>query len=211
MLVVLPYWLYSKSDPIAQVTIPHASRDNFLVNTSAGLVFWLVPYGLSLITLPYVFYKAFSTKAWPLGLSYSLLVLLGTGGTTPLPRLILRSSFYILTLDRFTFWATITTITTTWSVCGEPAPGGAGNVYKGATRTWYMVCSPGASLLISYLAISIYVANLTQFRQFQPASVDFQPIVNFLNKDQHSRWRYITLGFGDEMSLLSSENNCDIR
>lgn len=39
VLVVLPYWLWSRSDPITQVSIPHASRDSFLVNTSAGLVF----------------------------------------------------------------------------------------------------------------------------------------------------------------------------
>ncbi len=60
-------------------------------------------------------------------------------------------------------------------------------------------------MLLCYLGISVFIANFTQFRQFQPASINFLPIVNFLGKDQHARWRYITLGFGDQMSLLSSE------
>ena len=57
VLVDLPYWLWSKNDPITQVSIPHSSRDNFLVNTSAGLVFWLIPYGLLLLVFPYAIYK----------------------------------------------------------------------------------------------------------------------------------------------------------
>ncbi len=204
IIVVLPYWLYSRSDPIVQVPIPHASRDNFLVDTSAGLVFWLVPYGLSVLTFPYVFYKAYSTKAWPLALSYSMLVLLGTGGTTPLPHLILRNSFNILTLDRFTFWATILQLPILGEFVVSMLHGGLAKYLREqfGKITWR---GTQIVLLVSYLGISIWVANLTQFRQFQPASINFQPIVNFLNKDQHSRWRYITLGFGDQMSLLSSE------
>ena len=204
VFVVLPYWLYSKSDPISQVPIPHASRDNFLVNTSAGLVFWLIPYGLSVLTFPYVFYKAYSTKAWPLALSYSLLVLLGTGGTTPLPHLLLGKSFNILTLDRFTFWATILQLPLLGQFVVSIRHGGLAKYFKAqlGVGTWWAI---QVGLLVSYLAISIYVANLTQFRRFQPTSIDFQPVVNFLNKDQHWRWRYITLGFGDQMSLLSSE------
>lgn len=203
IVVVLPYWLYSKSDPIVQVPIPHASRENFLVNTTAGLVFWLVPYGLSIVTLPYVFYKGYTTKAWPLALSLSLLFLLGTGGTTPLPRLILRASFYILTLDRFTFWATISQLPLLGVFVVSLRRGGLAKYIREqfGTATWYAV---QILLLVSYLAISVYVANLTQYRRFQPDSINFQPIINFLNKDQHSRWRYITLGFGDQMSLLSA-------
>lgn len=42
------------------------------------------------------------------GLSFAMLFLLGTGGTTPLPKMILGdNAFNILTLDRFTFWASI--------------------------------------------------------------------------------------------------------
>ena len=42
---------------------------------------------------------------WPIMASILLLSLLGTGGTTPIPKGLLRGAFDILTLDRFTFWA----------------------------------------------------------------------------------------------------------
>ncbi|NQY05763.1 MAG: hypothetical protein HRT68_06045 [Flavobacteriaceae bacterium] len=31
-------------------------------------------------------------------------------------------------------------------------------------------------------------------------------IVNFLNLDIHYKWRYLTLGFGDQMAWLSVQN-----
>ena len=204
VVVVLPYWLYSKSDPIAQVSIPHASRDSFLVNTNAGLIFWLVPYGLTVLALPYIFYKGFSTKAWPLALSLALLVLLGTGGTTPIPRLILGSAFDILTLDRFTFWATICLVPLLGELVVSLRSGGLAKYLKEqfGTVTWRGV---QITLLLAYFIISILTANLTQFRQFEPKAIETQPIVNFLGKDQHSRWRYLTLGFGDQMAWLAAQ------
>ncbi len=107
IVVVLPYWLWSSADPITQFPIPHASRDSFIENTNAGLVFWVVPWGLMLLVLPYALVRGFLGSAWPLAASLALLTLLGTGGTTPIPRLLLGGAFDILTLDRFTFWATI--------------------------------------------------------------------------------------------------------
>jgi hypothetical protein len=35
--VVLPYWLWSKADPITQIPIPHASRDSYIQNINAGI------------------------------------------------------------------------------------------------------------------------------------------------------------------------------
>jgi hypothetical protein len=204
LLVVLPYWLWSKADPITQVSIPHASRDSFIKNTAAGLVFWLIPYGLSLITLPYVFYKGLTTRAWPMTLSLAMLVFLGTGGTTPFPKMLLRGAFDVLTLDRFTFWATITQI----PLMGEFVVSFRHGRLAKYTReqfgdiTWRLL---QLILVFAYLVISIFVANLTQFRRFQPDPINFQPIVTFLDKDQHSRWRYLTLGFGDQMAWLSAQ------
>jgi hypothetical protein len=203
VIVVLPYWLYTKSDPIAQVPIPHASRDSFIVNYNAGIVFWLIPYGLSLVAFPYVLYKGFRSKAWPMMLSFTALFILGTGGTTPIPRLILRSAFDILTLDRFTFWAAITMMPLVGEFIVSLLHGGLARWLRDrfGTLTWQAML---ATLTICYFAIAIIVANFTQFRQFQPPSIDPQPIVSFLDKDQHYRWRYLTLGFGDQMSYLSA-------
>jgi hypothetical protein len=105
---ILPYWINSKANPINQVPIPHGSRDNFLQVTSSGLMFFLIPWGVLLFILPYIFYRFFSKRYIFFGISLTLLTILGTGGTTPIPRLILGSNaFNILTLDRFTFWASI--------------------------------------------------------------------------------------------------------
>ena len=86
LAVVLPYWLYSRSDPITQVSIPHASRDSFLVNPNAGLVFWLIPWGTTLLVLPYALIRGFASKAWPLAAVVGCCCsFFGTGGTTPIP------------------------------------------------------------------------------------------------------------------------------
>ncbi len=204
VLVVLPYWMYSKADPITQVSIPHASRDSFLENTSAGFVFWLVPYGLTVLLLPYVLYKGLSTRAWPMALSWALMVLLGTGGTTPLPRLILRGAFDILTLDRFTFWATIAQLPLLGELVASLRHGRLARYTREQLGeiSWRLV---QISLIVGYLLVSVFVANLTKYRRFQPSRLDFQPVVNFLDKDQHWRWRYLTLGLGDQMAWLSAQ------
>ena len=36
---------------------------------------------------------------------------------------------------------------------------------------------------------------------------DVQPMVNFLNRDDHSKFRYITLGFGNKFAMLSARVN----
>ena len=103
MLTVYPYWAWSVSDPITQVPIPHGSRESFLVRTDLGFMFFLLPWGTALLLLPYVAVKTFTTRLWPLGGSVLFCFVLGTGGTTPIPRMILHGAFDSLTLDRFTF------------------------------------------------------------------------------------------------------------
>ncbi|NWJ48285.1 MAG: hypothetical protein HXX08_20715 [Chloroflexi bacterium] len=204
--VVLPYWLWSKDDPIVQISIPHASRDSFIQNTNAGLVFWLIPYGLTLLALPYIFYKGLNTRAWPLTLSLMMAVLLGTGGTTPLPKALLGGAYYILTLDRFTFWATILLLPLLGEFVVSITKRGLANYLRNqfGVLTWKIVLFV---LVVFYLALSGITANFTQFRKFQPAAIDMQPIVTFLEKDQHSRWRYLPLGFGDQMAWLSAQTS----
>lgn len=204
VLVVLPYWLWSKSDPISQVPIPHASRDSYITNINAGIVFWLVPYGVAVVALPYAFYKGITTRAWPMTLSLGLLFLLGTGGTTPLPKLILAGAYDILTLDRFTFWATITVLPLLGEYVVSLRHGGLARYLRNqfGNFIWRGV---QAILVLAFLGFSIFTVNFTQFRRFQPASIEMQPIVDFLQKDEHWRWRYLPLGFGDQMAWLSAQ------
>ena len=56
-LVLLPYFLILLKDPIKQISIPHLSRANFLLDPIWGVHYWLVPFGAVVFALPYVFYK----------------------------------------------------------------------------------------------------------------------------------------------------------
>lgn len=204
VVTVLPYWLWSRSDPITQITIPHASRDSFLENQPAGLMFFLIPWGGLLLLLPYALYKGFGSANWILASSLALLTLLGTGGTTPIPAFLLRGAFYILTLDRFTFWASIIILPFAGLFFESLIHGRLGvwiTSHFGAM--WRYLVVGGLGLLL--IGMALFTANLTQYRKFQPAPVDMTPIVEFLAKDNHDKWRFMTLGFGDQMAWLSAQ------
>jgi hypothetical protein len=195
VLVVLPYWLWSASDPISQVPIPHSSRDNFLDNPNAGLVFFLVPWGPLLLLAPILVVREIRTRRWPLAASIGLLALLGTGGTTPIPKLLLGGAFDILTLDRFTLWATIAIL----PLAGQFAANLAGAT---ASRKMDLVRT---SVAVVLAASFLFAATLGRFRPLQPDSIDPAPITEFLERDQHDRWRYLALGFGDQMARVSAQ------
>jgi len=209
VLFILPYWLISKSDPITQVPIPHGSRDNFLVNIPSGFMFFVVPWGLFLTLLPYFFYRFFSRRLVFFGLSFLLLTILGTGGTTPIPVILLgKNAFNILTLDRFTFWANILCLPIAaeffyrffWGEIAQHLKTKYGSAIL--STIFYLT----VALLISW---AMFVVSLGYFRPFQPQKIRIQPLVNFLNQDQHYNWRYLNLGFGDQMAWLSAHTQAE--
>ena len=201
--VVLPYWLWSSSDPIVQIPIPHASRDNFLENRSAGLVFFVVPWGLMLPALPFALLRGTFSRALPLAASIALLFVLGTGGTTPIPRLLLGGAFDILTLDRFTIWATVAALPLFGWLVAAMTDGQTNEMLRRlfGERVWRTTLVLGACLL---LFAAVMTANFTHLRPLQPDRIDPEPIAAFMEKDQHDRWRYLTLGFGDQMARVSA-------
>ncbi len=204
ILVILPYWLWTKSDPISQVSIPHGSRESFIDNPDLGIMFFLLPWGIMLFALPYIFARSFKRRHIFLGLSLALLFVLGTGGTTPIPRWILGDTAYeILTLDRFTFWATIISV----PFFGEFIQ----RLYSGDLKKFrYNTFFRRFTLLFFSLGIILFnvlIVNATYFQAFQPKEIDPKPIVNFLERDMHSNWRFLTLGFGDQMAWLSANTD----
>ncbi|MFA0963372.1 hypothetical protein AB9P05_16330 [Roseivirga sp. BDSF3-8] len=207
VVVILPYWIYSKNDPIAQVPIPHGSRDSFIEVFSSGLVFFIIPWGFVLAIMPFLFYRYFSRRNLFLGLSFSMLVLLGTGGTTPIPKLLLgENAFSILTLERFTFWATIMAIPLTGEFLWRFFEGNIGKMITDchpAIVHKFLVVLMVAMVFIS----SGFTMNLSFFRPLQPDMVELKPILNFLQSDKHYKWRFLTLGFGDQMAWLSANTN----
>ncbi len=203
VVVVLPYWLWSQADPIVQIPIPHSSRSNFLVDRNAGLVFWLVPWGAVLLAWPLAVLRGWRSTSWPLAASVSLLTLLGLGGTTPVPRALLGGAFDILTFDRFTVWAAIAILPLVGQVLVDVAEGRMLAWLRPAIgRNGLRVVAGG--LAAAMLGSFLFAATLTRYRPFQPEPIDPGPITEFLAKDDHDRWRYLTLGFGDQMAWIAA-------
>lgn len=204
---ILPYWLNSKKNPITQVPIPHGSRDNFLEVTSSGLVFFLIPWGILLFILPYIFYRFYSKRYLFFGLSFTILTILGTGGTTPIPRLALgETAFNILTLDRFTLWATIMALPIFGEFVFRLVEGDLRvNIQDRFGSIYHKIV--GGSIAGGILLMVVFTMSLNYFRPSQPQKINMLPIVNFLGQDQHDQWRYLPLGFGDQMAWLSAQTN----
>lgn len=204
---ILPYWINSKANPITQVPIPHGSRDNFLEVTSSGLMFFLIPWGILLFILPYIFYRYYSKRYIFFGLSITLLTILGTGGTTPIPLKILgETAFNILTLDRFTLWASIMSLPIFGEFVYRLVEGDLKIALQNKFGTVYHRIL-GGLFAGSFLLFTIFTITLGYFRPLQPDKINFLPIVNFLNQDQHDQWRFLPLGFGDQMAFLSTQTN----
>lgn len=202
VIVVFPYWYWSGTDPILQISIPHGSRENFLERLDLGLMFWLIPWLSSLWCFPYAIYKGLNWR-WPVMASLVLLTVLGTGGTTPVPRFLLRSAFDILTLDRFTFWATIIILPFVGMAVDSLIHGRLKH-YLEANFGRFMQLGVATCLALGSGVALIAISSLPQYRKFQPEPIDIQPIVNFIEKDEHWRYRYLTLGFGDQMAWLAA-------
>jgi hypothetical protein len=205
--LIFPYWYWSRTDPITQVSIPHGSRDNFFEETSSGLVFYVIPLLLVLSMLPVISFLITRKKrhiGW--AVSFYLCLLFGSGGTTPLPKMMLgENAFNILTLDRFGFWASIISIPYISQFIESFLTGSIKNYWQkkfGETSHFLLSGLTG----FSYFLFIIYIFHLANFRPLQPSEVEIQPILNFLNRDDHMRWRFLALGFGDQMAWLSANS-----
>jgi len=204
LFLILPYWIWSKNDPIAQVPIPHGSRDSFIEVFSSGLVFFIIPWGFLFLMMPFYFYRYFSKRNLFMGLSFTMLFILGTGGTTPIPKMLLgENAFSILTLERFSFWATIYAMPMTGEFLWRFTKGDIYRKIKSRRKPVLHVVYTGI-LIVAVFFSAGFTTNLSFFRPLQPESLKLTPLKNFLQSDKHYKWRYLTLGFGDQMAWLSA-------
>ena len=201
--IVFPYWHWSITDPITQVSIPHGSRENFIAKPNLGLMFFVIPWGLLITVIPYVVLKSIRTPLWPLGLSILIALFLGTGGTTPFPRILLGPAFEILTLDRFTFWASILILPFA-GLAVQSLWDGRGHILINRAFGAFLSRAALVLMLVSYVGLAVGTALLPTFRPTQPDFIDPAPLVKFMDEDRHSDWRYLTLGFGDQFAYHSA-------
>jgi hypothetical protein len=191
-LVLLPYWLALIQHPIHQIPIPHDSRANFLLNSITGLNYFVIPYGALILALPFILIRgASSRRLVPLLCGFWLTLIFGLGGTTPLPRWLLGRAFEILTFERFTFWATLMAMPI------------VGLLAKDLLDRFQTKAAVGLALAaIATFGTALAWLAVNPYRATNAANVD--PVVNFLNRDGHDSYRYITLGFGSQLAKVST-------
>lgn len=189
--VLLPYFVAFLHNPINQVPIPHASRSNYLLNPQWGLNYWVVPYGAIILALPYIFLKGWNERRLrSLFLGFWITFLLGLGGTTPVPRWLLGRAYEILTYERFSFWATIMALPFIGLLAARLVDSFNRKAIVGLTIATVGTCA-------------LAVAWTTYHPANEDKALRVQPVANFLNRDGHDKYRYLTLGFGSHLSELS--------
>lgn len=201
IIVIWPFWGWGMNQQL-QTPIDHLSRHNFFTDPFAPKIFFWPFYFPILAIIPFLFYK------WPrkfIGLQFSFLLLfiLGLGGTTPLPHLLFGKSWEWLTYDRFAFWASLILAFffgilfihfRKWiknRVTLKPLPAALRGNFISAVTFSIFICASIGSWFTPF------------FLPSQPEPIDMRPIVDFLNEADHSQWRYLTFGFGDQFAYLN--------
>ena len=189
-IVLLPFWIALIKYPVTQTPIPHPSRANYILSPQWGLNYFLVPYGALILALPFVFWRGASTpRLRPLLLGFWVAFLLGLGGTTPVARWLLGRAFEVLTMERFTYWATLLALPFVGLLAEELIARFRWRAVTGLT-----------------LAAGFTCACAVAWAVYRPAEVDdfkVDSVAAWLNRDGHDHYRYLTLGFGSKISRLA--------
>ncbi|MBV9180977.1 MAG: hypothetical protein JO356_06665 [Acidobacteria bacterium] len=191
-VVLLPYWLAIIRHPIRQMPIYHASRTNLLLNLDYLTNYFFVPYGMLLLAMPFlVWYGARNRRLRPLVLGFWITFLFGLGGTTPVPKWLLGRAFEILTFERFTLSAALMSL----PIVGLLAERLVDRYRRTAVVGLALAALVTVILPMAWLALSPFTSS---------ANLNVDPVDAFLNRDGHDRFRYLTLGFGNALSKVST-------
>src|SRR5215467_12210227 len=190
-IVLLPYWLALKANPIKQMPIPHGSRENYFSQGWLAVNYILVPWGALLLALPFIFMKGLKeSRLRPLFFGFWLTMIFALGGTTPLPRLLLgtmagvvngitganvRNPFDILTFERFAFWASLMAL----PIVGLLAVKLVDNFGRKAI---FALGTLGALTMAGAIAWPVY-------HPIHDAPFSTAEVISFLNRDGHDKFR----------------------
>jgi hypothetical protein len=189
-VVLLPFWIALLHYPVTQTPIPHPSRTNYLLNPQWGLNYFVVPYGALILALPFILMRGTSiARLRPLLMGFWLAFLVGLGGTTPVGRLVLGRVFEVLTMERFSYWATLLALPFVGLLASELIDRFRLRAVVGLTTAAALSCA-------------VAVAWAT-YRPADAADFKVDTVASWLNRDGHDRYRYVTLGFGNKISRLA--------
>ena len=193
-IVLLPFWIALIHYPVTQTPIPHPSRANFILSPQWGLNYFIVPYGALILALPFIFIRgSMVVRLRPLLLGFWLAFLVGLGGTTPVGHLLLGRAFDVLTMERFTYWATLRALPFVGLLVAE-----LGDRYQ------------STAIVGVTLAAAFSCALAVAWATYKPADAEefnVDSVASWLNRDGHDQYRYVTLGFGNKISRLAMKTN----
>lgn len=192
--VLLPFWISFLQNPVTQQPIPHPSRDNYLLNLRTGLNFWLIPYGFLALVVPFMFWRgAKHSRLTPLFAGWWITTLIGLGGTTPVAKLLFGRFFYVFTFERFTFLSTLMALPVAGLLAAE------------------LINRYGRKALVPIFAGAVATCAFgvawVKLNPISEATFNIDPVISFMNRDDHSKFRYLLLGFGSQFSKVSIDVN----
>jgi hypothetical protein len=189
-LVLLPFWIALIHYPVTQTPIPHPSRANYILSPQYGLNYFIVPYGALILALPFIFLRGSTVaRLRPLLLGFWFAFLIGLGGTTPAGHLLLGRAFNVLTMERFSYWATLLAL---------PFVGLLAAQLVDRYKTWAIVGLGLAAALTCALAVS-----WSTYLSADAEDLKVDSAAAWLNRDGHDQYRYVTLGFGNKIARLA--------
>ncbi|MGB6689212.1 MAG: hypothetical protein WBE76_15360 [Terracidiphilus sp.] len=189
-VVLLPFWIALIHYPVTQAPIPHSSRANYILSPQSGLNYFVVPWGALVLALPFIFVRgSVVARLRPLLLGFWVAFLVGLGGTTPVGHLLLGRAFDVLTMERFSYWATLLALPFVGQLAAE---------LVGHYRMRAAV--PLAILAAFTCALAVAWAS---YKPADAADFNVDSVALWLNRDGHDQYRYITLGFGDTIPRLA--------
>jgi len=193
-IVLLPFWIALIHYPVTQAPIPHPSRANYILSPQWGLNYFVIPYGAVILALPFIFIRGSEVaRLRPLLFGFWVAFMVGLGGTTPVGHLLLGRAFDVLTMERFSYWATLLAM---------PFVGLIAAKLVDRYRLWAIA---GLTLMAAF-SCALAVGWAT-YRPADAEDFNVDPVASWLNRDGHDQYRYVTLGFGNKISRLAMMTN----
>ena len=189
-VVLLPFWIALIHYPVTQTPIPHPSRANYILSPRWGLNYFIIPYGALILALPFIFLRgSMVVRLRPLLFGFWVAFLVGLGGTTPVGHLLLGRAFDVLTMERFSYWATLLALPFVGLLAAELVD---------RYRTVAVVGLTTAAALTCALAV-----GWSTYRPADAEDLKVNTVASWLNRDGHDQYRYVTLGFGNKIARLA--------
>jgi hypothetical protein len=116
--------------------------------------------------------------------------MVGLGGTTPVGHLLLGRAFEVLTMERFSYWATLLALPFVGLLAAELIDRYRTKAVVGLTVLAASTCA--------------FAVAWATYRPADAADFQVDVVASWLNRDGHDKYSYVTLGFGNKISRLAA-------